>query len=107
MDGNANKVAPKQLLSVGDGIFLTVGMIVGALIFKAPSTVAGATSGTGQFLLAWALGGLVSLVHRSHHELVALRPIPDPHRMELDLPRLPAGDGHHRRAGDGPEPAQP
>ena len=61
MDGNANKVAPKQLLSVGDGIFLTVGMIVGALIFKAPSTVAGATSGTGEFLLAWVLGGVVSL----------------------------------------------
>ena len=61
MDSNANKVAPKQLLSVSDGIFLTVGMIVGALIFKAPSTVAGATSGTGQFLLAWVLGGVVSL----------------------------------------------
>jgi basic amino acid/polyamine antiporter, APA family len=61
LDSNANKVAPKQLLSIGDGIFLTVGMIVGALIFKAPSTVAGATSGTGQFLLAWVLGGVVSL----------------------------------------------
>src|SRR3954468_15330796 len=53
--------APKQLLSVGDGIFLTAGMIIGALIFKAPSTVAGATSGTVPFLLAWLLGGLVSL----------------------------------------------
>jgi basic amino acid/polyamine antiporter, APA family len=61
LDGNANKVAPKQVLSVGDGIFLTVGMIVGALIFKAPSTVAGATSGSTQFLLAWLLGGAVSL----------------------------------------------
>ena len=53
--------APKPLLSVGDGIFLTVGMILGALIFKAPSTVAGATSGSGQFLFAWLLGGLASL----------------------------------------------
>jgi len=53
--------APKQLLSVTDGVFLTVGMILGALIFKAPSTVAGATSGSGQFLLAWLFGGLVSL----------------------------------------------
>lgn len=61
MDGNANAVKPRQLLSVGDGVFLTIGMIVGALIFKAPSTVAGATSGTGAFLLAWLLGGLVSL----------------------------------------------
>ena len=53
--------APKPLLSVADGIFLTVGMILGALIFKAPSTVAGATSGSGQFLFAWLLGGLASL----------------------------------------------
>src|SRR6185503_9677314 len=36
-------------------------MIIGALIFKAPSTVAGATSGTGEFLGAWVLGGAVSL----------------------------------------------
>lgn len=61
MDSNANAVKPRQLLSVGDGVFLTIGMIVGALIFKAPSTVAGATSGAGAFLLAWLLGGLISL----------------------------------------------
>jgi amino acid transporter len=36
-------------------------MILGALIFKAPSTVAGATSSSTQFLLAWILGGVVSL----------------------------------------------
>ena len=53
--------APRQLLSVGDGVFLTAGMIIGALIFKAPSTVAGATSGPTSFLLAWLFGGLVSL----------------------------------------------
>ena len=61
MDGNKSPVAPRQLLSVGDGIFLTIGMIVGALIFKAPSTVAGATSSNAEFLFAWLLGGLVSL----------------------------------------------
>ncbi|HEY8069664.1 MAG TPA: APC family permease [Burkholderiales bacterium] len=54
-------VAPRQLLSAADGIFLTVGMIIGALIFKAPSTVAGATSGAAEFLFAWLLGGAVSL----------------------------------------------
>jgi basic amino acid/polyamine antiporter, APA family len=53
--------APRQLLSVGDGVFLTAGMIIGALIFKAPATVAGATAGSAQFLLAWLFGGLVSL----------------------------------------------
>jgi amino acid transporter len=61
LDGDKNAVRPRELLSVTDGIFLTVGMIVGALIFKAPSTVAGATSGAAQFLLAWLLGGAVSL----------------------------------------------
>ena len=34
--------------------FLTAGMIIGALIFKAPSTVAGATGGAGQFLVRLA-----------------------------------------------------
>src|ERR1051325_11073644 len=62
LDGRENgQVAPRQLLSVTDGIFLTVGMILGALIFKAPSTVAGATSSTAMFLFAWLLGGLASL----------------------------------------------
>jgi len=57
----ARETRPLELLSVGDGIFLTVGMIIGALIFKAPSMVAGATSGPGPFLLAWLLGGAISL----------------------------------------------
>jgi len=61
LDGNQNAIKPKQLLSVTDGVLLTAGMIIGALIFKAPSTVAGATGGAGQFLFAWLLGGLVSL----------------------------------------------
>jgi amino acid transporter len=61
LDGNKNEVKPKELLSVADGIFLTAGMIIGALIFKAPSTVAGATSGTTTFLAAWLLGAVVSI----------------------------------------------
>jgi basic amino acid/polyamine antiporter, APA family len=61
LDGNQSAVKPRQLLSVTDGVLLTAGMIIGALIFKAPSTVAGATGGAGQFLFAWLLGGLVSL----------------------------------------------
>jgi amino acid transporter len=61
VDSDKNPIKPRQLLSVTDGVFLTVGMILGALIFKAPSTVAGATSGAGEFLLAWLFGGAVSL----------------------------------------------
>ncbi len=53
--------APKQLLSVTDGIFLTVGMVIGVGIFKAPSIVAGNTSSTAEFLFAWLLGGAISL----------------------------------------------
>ena len=53
--------APRQLLSAGDGIFLTVGMVIGVGIFKAPSIVAGNTAGGVEFLLAWLLGGVVSL----------------------------------------------
>jgi amino acid transporter len=60
MDGDA-AVRPKELLSVPDGVFLTVGMVIGVGIFKLPSLVAGNTSSATVFLLAWLLGGLVSL----------------------------------------------
>ena len=53
--------SPKQLLSITDGVFLTVGMVIGVGIFKAPSIVAGNTSGTAEFLFAWLLGGAISL----------------------------------------------
>jgi amino acid transporter len=48
-------------LSVPDGIFLTVGMVIGVGIFKLPSLVAGNTASPTAFLLAWLLGGVVSL----------------------------------------------
>ena len=58
---SAGKGAPQTLLSVPDGMFLVVGMVIGVGIFKLPSLVAGNTTGDGQFLFAWLLGGLVSL----------------------------------------------
>ncbi len=63
MDRDPPAVAsrPQTLLSVPDGIFLTVGMVIGVGIFKLPSMVAGNTSGAPGFLLAWLLGGAVSL----------------------------------------------
>jgi amino acid transporter len=61
LDGKQNAVAPKQLLTVWDGIILICGMVIGAGIFKAPSIVAGNTSSGAEFLGAWVLGGVVSL----------------------------------------------
>jgi basic amino acid/polyamine antiporter, APA family len=61
VESDKSSIRPRALLSVSDGVFLTVGMILGALIFKAPSIVAGATAGAGEFLLAWLLGGAASL----------------------------------------------
>jgi basic amino acid/polyamine antiporter, APA family len=61
MEGGPAMSAPKQLLSVTDGVFLAVGMVIGVGIFKAPSIVAGNTSSTAEFLFAWLLGGAISL----------------------------------------------
>jgi amino acid transporter len=57
----AVSAAPKPLLSVSDGVVLMCGMVIGAGIFKAPSIVAGNTSSATWFLLAWGLGGAISL----------------------------------------------
>jgi amino acid transporter len=64
LDGNQNAVGaakPRQLLSLSDGIVLICGMVIGAGIFKAPSIVAGNTGSNTAFILAWVLGGAVSL----------------------------------------------
>ncbi|CAN0177845.1 unnamed protein product [Phaeothamnion confervicola] len=63
MDSHEKKVdaQPRQLLSVFDGVFLMVGMVIGVGIFKAPSVVAGSVASGTEFLLAWLAGGLISL----------------------------------------------
>ena len=61
MDSNKNTVSPRQLLSLSDGIVLICGMVIGAGIFKAPSIVAANTGSNTAFILAWVLGGVVSL----------------------------------------------
>jgi amino acid transporter len=61
LDGKQNAIAPKQLLSVPDGIFLVAGMVIGVGIFKLPGLVAGAAASGTQFFLAWVIGGVACL----------------------------------------------
>ena len=53
---------PAQQLSVIDAVAIIVGIVIGAGIFRTPSLVAANTSSGTMFLLAWILGGLVSLI---------------------------------------------
>ncbi|MCX2738991.1 APC family permease [Pontibacter anaerobius] len=54
--------APKPVLGKVDAISMIVGIVVGAGIFRTPSLVAANTDGAAMFLVAWLLGGLVSLI---------------------------------------------
>jgi amino acid transporter len=49
-------------LSTIDVVALTVGVVIGASVFETPALVAGNTSGGWSMLLAWVLGGGVSIV---------------------------------------------
>ncbi len=60
-DASAVSSAPKQLLSLSDGIVLICGMVIGAGIFKAPSIVAANTSSDAEFMFVWVLGAVVSV----------------------------------------------
>src|SRR5687768_13202966 len=53
--------APKQVLSLFDGVAITVGIVVGAGIFSLPSFIAGGLPDQNAFLLVWLAGGVVSL----------------------------------------------
>ena len=54
--------APKQVLSLTDGVAMTVGLVIGAGIFRLPSIVAGSLPSENLILLVWLLGGVVSLI---------------------------------------------
>jgi len=74
-DSQPQGAAPTPLLSVADGVFLTVGMVIGVGIFKLPAQVAGSVTGAAQFLGVWLLGGLASLCGALvYAELAARRP---------------------------------
>jgi basic amino acid/polyamine antiporter, APA family len=54
--------APRPVLSVFDAVMITVGIVIGAGIFKTPSMVAGVTGAVDWMLIAWVLGGVLSLI---------------------------------------------
>jgi basic amino acid/polyamine antiporter, APA family len=54
--------APRPMLSVLDAVALIVGVVVGAGIFKTPALVATHAGDADLFLLAWLLGGVISLI---------------------------------------------
>ena len=53
---------PRPTLSLADAVGIIVGIIIGAGIFKTPALVAGNVDGTAMLVLAWMLGGLISLI---------------------------------------------
>ena len=54
--------APRASLSIGDGIAMMVGLIIGVGIFKLPFLVALNVDSTAMFLGLWAVGGLITLI---------------------------------------------
>jgi basic amino acid/polyamine antiporter, APA family len=55
--------APRRCLSVVDAIAMIIGMVIGSMIFKAPSWVAGNSSGSvALFVGFWVAGGVISLI---------------------------------------------
>lgn len=60
MTGKA--AAPKPTLTVVDTVALIVGLVIGAGIFETPALVAGTLGSPSLVLLAWLLGGVMSLI---------------------------------------------
>ncbi|GFE82221.1 amino acid transporter [Steroidobacter agaridevorans] len=58
----ADRDVPTPTLSVFDATMITVGIVIGAGIFQTPSLVAGIAGSPELMLLAWVLGGVLSLI---------------------------------------------
>jgi basic amino acid/polyamine antiporter, APA family len=58
----AADAVPRPALSVFDAVMITLGIVIGAGIFKTPALVAGVTGSIDWMLFAWILGGVLSLV---------------------------------------------
>ena len=53
---------PRASLSIGDGIAMMVGLIIGVGIFKLPFLVALNVDSTAMFLGLWVIGGVITLI---------------------------------------------
>ena len=54
--------APTPTLSIFDATMITVGIVIGAGIFETPVLVAGIAGSPVPMLVAWVLGGVLSLI---------------------------------------------
>lgn len=61
-DSAANSHGPRPSLRMRDGVAITVGIVLGAGIFRTPSLVAGNVDSAAAFMLVWAAGALIALV---------------------------------------------
>jgi len=55
-------VAPRASIGLVEALAITIGIVIGAGIFRTPSLVASAAETPGAVLLAWAAGGVISIV---------------------------------------------
>src|SRR5687767_12377659 len=62
VDASTAPRVPAPALSVFDATMITVGIVIGAGIFQTPTMVAGIAGTPTLMLLAWVLGGVLSLV---------------------------------------------
>jgi basic amino acid/polyamine antiporter, APA family len=62
VEASAAPDAPAPTLSIFDATMITVGIVIGAGIFQTPTMVAGIAGTPTLMVLAWVLGGVLSLV---------------------------------------------
>ena len=60
--GKDSEGDPGQVLGLSDATAIIVGLIVGAGIFGTPAIVAGAAGSEAMAILAWVIGGLISII---------------------------------------------
>ncbi len=54
--------SPARVLTINDAIMLTIGIVVGAGIFKTPSIVAGMAGSESAVVAVWLAGGAISMI---------------------------------------------